>query len=127
MWVAVYYNLNALKSGKLDEQWTVAAAKTARTYGTKLRGERSLCLSDCTFVVQQGGREKTVAERCKRVHAWVRGIEAQYIPASLTPVPITYNPYVSGEFRRRDNGAAITHAEYVRFGADGKATAYGVR
>jgi hypothetical protein len=127
MWVAVYYNLHARRSGDLSAQWTVAAAKSARTKGNKLRGEQSLCLADCSFVVQEGARLKVIAERVKSVHSWVRGIPAQFVPAHLEPVPITYNPYLSGEYRRRDNGAAVSHAAYVRFCSDGRAIAYGVR
>jgi hypothetical protein len=127
MIVAAYYNLHAKRSGRPDLQWSVCAAKTRRTRGTKLYAAASLTLRNCTFVSQEGARQKVIATKQKSVHAWIVGDLYEGVPPELAAVPISYNPYRSGEFVRRDNGAPISYAAYVHFGSDGRCTAYGVR
>jgi hypothetical protein len=127
MIVAAYYNLHAKRSGRTDQQWSVCAAKTRRTRGAKLYAAASLTLADCTFVSQEGARQTVIATKQKSVHAWIVGERCEGVPPDMAAVPISYNPYRSGEFVRRDSGAAITYAAYVHFGSDGRCTAYGVR
>lgn len=126
MLVAAYYNLHARRSNRLDIQWTVAAAKSRRTKGNKLYGAHSLTLADCTFVSQEGARLKVIATRQKSVHAWIVGEPVDSVPPGLVGVAISYNPYLSGSFVRREGGAAVSHAAYVHFGSDGHCTAYGI-
>jgi len=118
--VAVYYNLN-------DGSWTIAAIKGKRGRGLKIRGADSVALRECFPVVQEGARLTVIEKRCKSVHSWIVGEIVESIPDNLIPVPITYNPYKSGNYHRRDNGAIVSGADYVAFGTDGKAIAYGVR
>jgi hypothetical protein len=126
MLVAAYYNLHARRSNRLDIQWTVAAAKTRRSKGNKLYGAASLTLADCTFVSQEGARQTVIRTRVKSVHAWIVGERVDSVPPGLVGVAVSYNPYVSGELRRRDNNATVNGAAFVHFGSDGRCIAYGI-
>jgi len=82
----------------------------------------SIVLRDARFVVQRGGWERTVRERCKRVHAMVRG---EIVPAPQMSergdVAVTYNPYVAPYFRERMSERRIDAASMVWFSiVDGK-------
>jgi hypothetical protein len=120
MRVIVYYNLNR-------GDWTIANVKGNRGKGIKIRGADSVTLKDCFPVVQNAARLAVIRTKCKSVHSWIVGELVDSIPSDLIPVPITYNPYLSEEYHRRDNNAVVCGAEYVLLGTDGKAIAYGVR
>jgi hypothetical protein len=78
-------------------------------------------LSNARFVVQQGGWERTVAEKCKRVHAMVRGEITAHSAPSSDAVDVTYNPYVTPWFRERRTDKRIDATRMVWFSIkDGK-------
>ena len=63
-------------------------------------------LTDCTFIVRQGGRARAIREQRKNVHAFVRGLLAGDEGAfgidesgPNFPVKIGYNPYTMRTFR----------------------------
>ena len=93
-------------------------------------------LSDCTFKVSESGRERVIREQQKNVHAGIVGtligfsgkvtevgkFRAAYLlydddenspDISAEYEPITYNPYVSGDFRVIKNDLPITGAESI--------------
>ena len=59
-WVEVYWNLHKLC-------WSV------RRQGKVIAHADYVSLRDCKLVVQPAGRQKVLAEKCKNVHAFVRG------------------------------------------------------
>jgi hypothetical protein len=75
----------------------------------------ALCVA--RFVVQEGGRQKVIAERCRLVHAYVTGESAE-VGAPEGLVQVRYNPYRAGYFHTND-GAPVPAAAYVEFRADG--------
>ena len=93
-------------------------------------------LSDCTFKVSESGRERVIREQQKNVHAGIVGtligfsgkltevgkFRAAYLlydddenspDISAEYEPITYNPYVSSDFRVIKNDLPITGAESI--------------
>jgi hypothetical protein len=94
-------------------------------------------LADCTFKVSEASRQKVIRDQQKNVHAGIVGTligfsgkvseigkdRAAYLMYSgdqddipdITPEyePVTYNPYVSGDFRVIKNDAPIAAADSV--------------
>jgi hypothetical protein len=93
-------------------------------------------LADCTFKVSEAGRQRVIREGCKNVHAGIVGTlvgltgkitevgkaRAQYLlyddPHEVPDItqeyePITYNPYVSGDFRMIRTDAPLASAESI--------------
>ena len=65
-------------------------------------------LRNAHFVVQRAGYERTVREKVRSVHAWVRGEVTEASEGlSVTPVLVTYNPYRAGHFQVRATGERI--------------------
>ena len=85
-------------------------------------------LRNVQFKVNQGGRERTIRERRKNVHAWMVGTLVDW---SLTDdearvpcgIPVKYNPYYLPSFyyRREDNtdalGTPVYDAEFAAAGS----------
>ena len=66
------------------------------------------------FVVQQGGNARVRREKCKNVHAFVRG----YLTERVGIFPknqklVTYNPYKHTSFVERGTDKPICNAEYA--------------
>ena len=73
-------------------------------------------LRNAHFVVQRSGYERTVRERVRCVHAWVRG-EVTEMPnaASGAQTLVTYNPFRADHFRLLATGERIDSAPLVAF------------
>jgi hypothetical protein len=78
----------------------------------------TITIADVTFKVSEATRRRVVRAHCREVHAWCIGTIAAPLPADMPRVPITYNPYRSGSFTRRDTGAALVACAYVEFGSE---------
>jgi hypothetical protein len=70
-----------------------------------------IALVNAHFVVQRSGYERTVRERVRCVHAWVRG-EVTEMPntASSAQALVTYNPFCADHFRLLATGERIDSA-----------------
>jgi len=102
--VDVYRNLNT-------GNYSVRCNKTKRV----LAHFETVRLQHGVFKVSQSGREKTIQEKRRRVHAWVSGILAGFNepqPPDLQDI-VYYNPYVTSYFIHGDQ--VITEAEEVFF------------
>lgn len=85
-----------------------------------LAGHRKVVrLRDVTFEVSEAGRQRVLEEKSKNVHAFVRGTLDSSVRAQ--PNPVTYNPYVSGEFRRRSDNEPVHGAREAFLGSRGVA------
>lgn len=84
----------------------------------------ALVLQDCTFVVQEGGRQRVVREGRKNVHAFAQGEIApmashQEFRPNLKRV--IYNPYKSPTFIWEHNKQeSVTESKCVLLNNDGK-------
>ncbi len=78
-----------------------------------------------SFVVSEGARQKVLATRCRSVHAYATGIEAEVIEAA--GVHVSYNPYRGGAFYRKDTGADVHTADALHFLPDGRVLAINPR
>jgi hypothetical protein len=92
MRVRVYRNLN---KGGLSIQHKTEKGWRVRDYALYV------VLENCTFKVQEKGRQRVIAQQCKNVHAWVEGdlcstSMTDYL-ASSAPEPY-YNPYTQDNF-----------------------------
>ena len=77
-------------------------------------------LVNAHFVVRRSGYERTVRERVRCVHAWVRG-EVTQIPntASCAQALVTYNPFRADHFVIMATGERIDSAHLVAFSIQG--------
>lgn len=108
--VIVYKNLRR-------GDWSIAESK-GNGRGRVIDHRREVTLLDVMFYVSDSGRARVVRNQCREVHAWCIGDIADTAPASHGDrVAVTYNPYRSGSFTRRDNGATVDRADYVEFTA----------
>ncbi|WP_053403483.1 hypothetical protein [Priestia koreensis] len=104
--VDVYRNLNQ------NGLYSVRDSKT----GLVCCHSSSVRLSNVTFKVSESGRQKTVSEKRKRVHAFVRGTLEELegnCPNGFEPV--YYNPYVTSLFVREQSNLPIHAAESAFF------------
>lgn len=127
MKVFAYFNLH-------KKLWSLKAADGLER-GYVVAHASNVELADCTFSVSEAGRKRVLAEECKNVHAGIIGTligfsgkiteygkpRAAYLlydsdeeaPLTDEHEPITYNPYVSGDFRVLKDDAPIEKAESV--------------
>lgn len=99
MRVRVYYNLHKHTFSiqhRVDGRWLV------RDYADTVR------LTDVTFKVLEGGRQRVLRQQRKNVHAFVIGTLADTVPD--TPHRVTYNPFKAPTFVRADDGSPVTEA-----------------
>jgi hypothetical protein len=75
-----------------------------------------VALVNAHFVVRRSSYERTVRERVRCVHAWVRG-EVTEMPnaSSYAPALVTYNPFRADHFRLLATGERIDSALLVAF------------
>ncbi|UAL49819.1 hypothetical protein K7887_22125 (plasmid) [Sutcliffiella horikoshii] len=87
--VHVYRNLNT-------GNFSIRCSKTQKV----LAHARTVQLKDCTCTVSKSGRDKTLLERRKRVHAWIKGtfISADQDKKEEFNRVIYYDPYKTEQF-----------------------------
>ncbi|GGJ42337.1 hypothetical protein GCM10008938_30570 [Deinococcus roseus] len=79
----------------------------------------TLTLQHCTFEVNETTRQRVMRRGQKEVHAFVVGDRIADQPVPAEAVQIGYNPFLQGQFFRKDSGAAIQHALEVYFTPQG--------
>lgn len=84
----------------------------------------ALVLQDCSFVVQEGGRQRVVKEGRKNVHAYAKG---KIAPMAVHQVyrpnlkRVLYNPYRADTFVwEHDTETTVYESECVLLNNDGK-------
>jgi hypothetical protein len=104
--VHVYYNLH-------QGGYSIKDKKT----GLVVAYAESVLLHNCKFKVSESGRQKTIAERRKRVHAHVEGdfvsADEPYDVSCLNK--IYYNPYETELFTDTNDGSWIMQSPLVYF------------
>lgn len=116
-----YLNLNR---GCLSVR-SAAGASRGRVWGYAAAVE----ISEARFVVQAGGRQRVLRNRCKDVHAWVRGSTRviaeegrdvgrllarwQEACARGEAVDVAYNPFYTETFVRRTTAEPVFLARRV--------------
>jgi hypothetical protein len=106
--VDVYRNLNT-------GNFSIRCTKTKRV----LAHADTVQISSCNCHVQMKGREKTIKEKRKRVHAWISGhfVSAdQELNADLTR-EVFYNPYITKTFVDNDL-VPVNQLDYAHFEGD---------
>ena len=101
MSVEVYWNLH--KGGY-----------SVRERGRVIDHTDSVTVRDARFVVQLGGHARVVRERCRMVHAMVRGERIASAPKPARTVTVHYNPYRADYFHTA-SGARVDAAPVVWF------------
>lgn len=104
MKVEVYRNLQT------DNGYSIGCAKTKLV----LAHCSTVTLKNATFVVSESGRQKTIQEKRKRVHAFIRGELVAY----NEPLPdgfrkVAYNPYYTALFTDVESQTPIHQADEV--------------
>ena len=96
---------------------------SVRERGRVIRHTDHVTLRNAHFVVQRAGYERTVREKVRSVHAWVRGEVTEASEGLSGPTAlVTYNPYLADHFRLRATGERIDTAPLVAAGSGGSAT-----
>lgn len=115
MRAVIYKNLNR-------GDWSLAtpAGKAGLGRGKVFDHAAAVIIAEPVFVVQESGRQRVVAKKCREVHAWIVGDLVDTVPPGMVRQEVTYNPYRCGEFTTRD-GQVVTAAACVEFAADGRA------
>lgn len=88
--VDIYKNLH------VDNGYSIRSAKS----GLVLAHATTITLKNCRFYVSESGRQKTIEQKRKRVHAWVRGelTAINQVMDTSFERTIYYNPYVTQHF-----------------------------
>lgn len=115
--VEVYLNLHKLKVApdsdeRVEKVWSVKDPKSGRVLGHA----RRLVLTDVSFWVNEGGRQRVLETGRKTVHAQVRGKvlfdpEFRFPPGGTT---ISYNPKMAPWFKDA-SGNPVYGADMVEF------------
>lgn len=100
----LYVNLN-LSPGPADRIYSLRSTSGGDRGLVRAYANAAL-LVNATFVVHERGRQRVLAERCKHVHAWVRGTVAAVGAAAAQSAlaqsglgsAVGYNPYRTGSF-----------------------------
>ena len=85
-----------------------------RERGRVIAHTEHVTLRNAHFVVQRSGYERTVREKVKSVHAWVRG-EVTEMPYRTTcpKTLVTYNPFRADHFQVRETHERVDAAPLV--------------
>lgn len=117
MRVAVYRNLH-------KGCWSIAECTVRGNRGKLIRHADFLILANAHFIVKERARQRVCEKQCRGVHAWIVGEIVDAAP-SAAATAVSYNPYRATTFTRRDNGAAVTSAAFVKFTESNGAVAIG--
>lgn len=99
--VQIYYNLH--KGG-----YSIKDKATGLVVGYA----QNVLLTRCKFNVQQGGRQKTIQEKRKRVHAYIEGdFQTADTPFDYSQMDkVIYNPYTTPQFTDVADGSWVMAA-----------------
>lgn len=99
--VQIYYNLH-------QGGYSIKDKATGLVVGYA----QNVLLKRCTFRVQQAGRQKTIAEQRKRVHAYIEGdFVAADEPFDFQHMDkVIYNPYTTPQFTDAEDGSWVMAA-----------------
>jgi hypothetical protein len=85
---------------------------SVRSKGLVIKHADQITLSNVTFKVREGGRQRVIKEKKKNVHAFVKGMEIDKA-ASDKGRRVSYNPYKAGHFYYVDSGEPVYTANEV--------------
>lgn len=117
--VRVYRNLHA-------KAWSILAMEGPLA-GRVVAHADEVTIDVARFVIHAAGRARVLREKRKNVHAYVDGFMRGTPTDTLGLVRLTYNPFLSGNFRRADLGEALHGAEVVHADEHGKIWGAGLR
>jgi len=113
--VCVHFNIHAAKQNK--PHWVISEYKSPRTKGRVIEYRDDVILKNVKTVVQEGARQKVIAEQSRSVHAWLTGELCEYpMPTDIDVRELRqagYNPYRGGAFVTADNSADFSSADYA--------------
>jgi hypothetical protein len=101
----VYWNLHR-------KCWSVKAL-SGPDKGRVVQHCHNFDITDAEFRVSEAGRQRVLREQRKNVHAGVVGTLAGTEAVIAEGAEVSYNPYRSGYFFRRSDGAAVAKATRV--------------
>jgi hypothetical protein len=101
----VYWNLHR-------KCWSVKAL-SGPDKGRVVQHCHNFDITDAEFRVSEAGRQRVLREKRKNVHAGVVGTLAGTEAVIAEGAEVSYNPYRSGYFFRRSDGAAVAKATRV--------------
>ena len=121
--IFVYRNL-----ARKGTVWSVKSTRTGRVVARS--GE--VVVTDAELVVSEAGRRRVLKERCKNVHAGIRGTWCRGgVSVALSRlhvdrggtfagrwVKVKYNPYKAGHFVNASTGRALRRTRVVVLGQD---------
>ena len=122
----IYRNLKFAAAD--SRKWSLAEVKGDHGRGTVLGYAASAVLANVRFIASESGSRRIRRSGNREVVAWCVGDIVDAAPAGLPEAPIAYNPKERCDvaFTVRGTARVVTGAAYVRFNADGTATALGV-
>jgi len=94
-------------------------SRRTEDYGTVPHHADEVWLLDVDFVVQESGREKTVEEGVKNVHAFARDKLLGGGPFGEVDTTISYQPFKRGSFVALSNDRAVSGTGTVRVKTSG--------
>lgn len=102
--------VDAYRNLHTDNGYSIRDSKT----GLVLAHSSTVHLKDARFVVSESGRMKTVNEKRKRVHAYIRGTLLAYnVNVTADYSKVLYNPYYHSLFTHEETGYFVKQAEEV--------------
>ena len=104
--VALYFNLH-------KKVFSIKAME-GENKGRVIGHAANVFLRDCTFKVNEGGRQRVLKEKRKNVHAYVIGTLMSTDESTIIGKPVYYNPYKVSSFVTAFDHEPIHYAEYVQ-------------
>ncbi|QDG49360.1 hypothetical protein FIV42_01000 [Persicimonas caeni] len=101
-WVRVHYNLH------------IGGLSVTNTQNRVIYRCDTAYLEDAEFRVSQTMRQRVVSGERRTVHAKVHGRWVEPSDEPELPVPVRYNPFVSGSFITVDDQQPVEHASLVK-------------
>ena len=99
--VFVYKNLH-------KDCWSIRQDGLVKAHAT------AVSLWDCHFRVNKKGREKVLEQKCKNVHAGIKGFIDTANPPIRSGIYVTYNPYKYESFVDRDTKDPVYYSLFTR-------------
>lgn len=78
-----------------------------------------ILLKNINFVIHQSGHQKTIKEKSKNVHAFVKGYLYEDEICFNNAIQVFYNPYKASFFRSEEDKEIIS-ADYIKIYSDGR-------